>query len=67
MGVIDKVTNKVPASLPWNSDRREQHEVPPVGAEVLALPRRSRSLVERVSEEPWSLPGIGELSLDARA
>ena len=56
MGVIDKVTDTVTALLPWKSDRREQHEVPPVGAEVLALRDDLDRWLNRFFEEPWGLP-----------
>lgn len=56
MGVIDKVTDTVTALLPWKSDRRDQQEVPPVGAEVLALRDDLDRWLNRFFEEPWGLP-----------
>ena len=60
MGVIDKVTNTVTALMPWKSEQREQQEVPPVGAEVLALRDDLDRWLSRFFEEPWGLPASGD-------
>jgi len=64
MGVIDKVTEKVTALLPSRRERREsRNELPPVGAEVLALRDDLDRWLDRFFEEPWGFPGVGDFQL----
>ena len=64
MGVIDKVTEKVTALMPSRRDRREpNNDLPPVGAEVLALRDNLDRWLERFFEEPWGFRAIGDLQL----
>jgi HSP20 family protein len=51
MGIIDKVT----ALLPW---RDERHELRPARAQALALRDDFDRWLERLSEDPWGVPGL---------
>src|SRR5688572_4278156 len=64
MGVIDKVSERVTALLPSRRERRDpHHELPPVGAEVLALRDNLDRWLERFFEEPWGFRALGDLQL----
>jgi HSP20 family protein len=65
MGVIDKVTDKLTALVP---SRRERHhegnqDLPPVGAEVLALRDNLDRWLQRFFDEPWGFPAMGDFQL----
>jgi HSP20 family protein len=64
MGVIDKVTEKVSSLLPARRDRQDmRHDLPPVGAEVLALRDNLDRWLQRFFEEPWGFSGIGDFQM----
>ena len=67
MGVIDKVSDTVSSLLPARRHRREEHsdrsDMPPVGAEVLALRDNLDRWLQRFFDEPWGFPAAGDLRL----
>jgi HSP20 family protein len=64
MGVIDKITDKVTTLLPSRRGRQDSHDdLPPVGAEVLALRDNLDGWLERFFEEPWGFRAIGSFQL----
>ena len=64
MGVIDKVTDKVTSLLPARRGRQDHaSELPPVGAEVLALRDNLDRWLERFFEEPWGFPTLGDFQV----
>lgn len=63
MGVLDKVTDTLSSLIPSRRHRQEaRHELPPVGAEVLALRDSLDRWLGRFYEEPWGLPSAGDFS-----
>src|SRR5688572_14086135 len=64
MGVIDKVTDRLTALLPATRQREDPRtDLPPVGAEVLALRDDLDRWLQRFLEDPWGLPSVGEFQL----
>ena len=64
MGVIDKIADKVTTLLPSRRERQDSHEdLPPVGAEVLALRDNLDGWLERFFEEPWGFRALGSVQL----
>jgi HSP20 family protein len=57
MAIIDKIADTVTSLLPR---RKERTEVPPVGAEVMALRDDLDRWLQRFFDEPWGLPGAGD-------
>jgi HSP20 family protein len=64
MGVIDTITEKVGTLLPTRRERRDSRDdIPPVGAEVLALRDNLDRWLERFFEEPWGFRALGDFQL----
>lgn len=64
MGVLDKVSETLSSLLPARRERHDrQHELPPVGAEVLALRDNLDRWLQRFFEEPWGLAGVGDFQM----
>lgn len=62
MGVLDKVSHRFGSLLPSKrrSHEKQQFELPPVGAEVLALRDNLDQWLQRFFEEPWGLPAASQ-------
>jgi HSP20 family protein len=64
MGVIEKVSDKVSSLLPTRRERRDaRNDLPPVGAEVLALRDNLDGWLQRFFDEPWGFPAVGDFQL----
>jgi HSP20 family protein len=64
MGVIDTISEKVSTLLPARRERQDSRsELPPVGAEVLALRDNLDQWLERFFEEPWGFRAVGDFQL----
>lgn len=64
MGVIDKVTEKVAALVPSRRDRGDSRsDLPPLGAEVLALRDSLDRWLKGYFEDPWGFPAVGEFQI----
>ena len=64
MGVIDKVTDRLTALLPATRQREDPRtDLPPVGAEVLALRDNLDRWLQRFFDDPWGFPSVGEFQL----
>jgi HSP20 family protein len=65
MGVIDKVTDRLTALVPSRRERRQEsnQNLPPVGAEVLALRDNLDRWLQRFFDEPWGFPAVGDFQL----
>lgn len=64
MGVIDKITETVSSLLPVHRQRRDHaSDLPPMGAEVLALRDNLDRWLQRFFQEPWGLPAVGDFQL----